>query len=100
MAHVEAGVMKRWAFRVHRHPHSSMSGCHGTTSVEHPSETGWPHLPVDWLAGELVPEGATIIVSVEIIDRNENKVPTNYFHTNWPHRNTCGCTGEDVEVPT
>lgn len=67
-------------FQVSRFAPGVTSSCHGSTCVKVPGETGMVDLPLDWLAGEVVPVGATVRITVEITDRGTNELPLNLWH--------------------
>lgn len=84
-------------FKVRRVISGVASGCHGAPTVEVLKPDGtpayWVTLPLDSLTGEIVPDGATVRITVEIIDPAERTVPTNFWHAR--NRRDCRCVTVD-----
>lgn len=56
--------------------------CHGSECLEVEGRTGMPSLPLDWMAGAMLPEGARIRITVEVLDVADGTVPLNWWHQN------------------
>ncbi len=56
--------------------------CHGSECLEIEGHGGMPSLPLDWMAGAMLPEGARIRITVEVLDPAEGTVPLNWWHQN------------------